>query len=207
MTSSFEQKGIILLSGGLDSAVVLAMATAQGYKLHAVHFDYGQPAAEREEHFANLISARHGAEAFHSYKLCKGIVGLHTNPSFEYPLRNMLLLSAAAAIAVDRKRSHVFSGIISSAGPESANCVYPDCSEEFLDGMSMTLEACCPDLVLHAPLCRVTKTGVFGMAAALGIDRSNTFSCLIPTKDGDSCKECVSCLERQIAQEQHENSG
>lgn len=206
MTSSFEQKGIILLSGGLDSAVVLSLASAQGFNLHAVHFDYGQPSAQQEEHFANLISARYGAEAFHSFKLCQGIVGLPIKDEFTYPMRNLVLLSAASAIAVNRKRLHVFVGIISSAGPESKQCIYPDCSEEFLDGMSMVLEACDERIKLHAPLCRVTKTGVFGLAAALGIDRSHTFSCLTPDENGNPCKLCVSCIERQTAQRQHDET-
>jgi 7-cyano-7-deazaguanine synthase len=205
MGSGFEQKGIILLSGGLDSAVTLALASAQGFKLHAIFFDYGQPAAQKEEYFANLVSTRYGAEAFHSFKLCQGIVGSPTKGNFEYPLRNLFLLSAASAIAASRNRPHVFVGIISAEGPESADCVYSDCSEEFLDAAAVTMEAGWPDLRLHAPLCRVTKTGVFGMAAALGVDRTHTFSCLTPDKAGDPCKQCVSCLERQTAQEEHES--
>lgn len=189
------KKGVILLSGGLDSAVTLAWAVAQGYDMDAVFFEYGQPAEVHERNHARTLSATLGASAFTALTLFREVLGLPANGTFEFPMRNLMLISAAAAYAISRKRFEVFIGTISAEGPESEGCDYPDCSEEFLEATQLALTVCDERLKLRAPLKTVTKSGVLGLADKFGIEVSSTISCLTPGDDGRSCYHCSSCAE------------
>ncbi len=194
-----SRRGVILLSGGLDSTVAMVLAKAQGFDLLPIFFRYGQPAADIEGFAAQVMATRHlGIEptVVNLPEICIVQGSL-------FPLRNLNLISQAASIASGLDRPHIFVGICSAEAPESEGCQYNDCSPEFLDALQETLQLCDERLILHAPLIDTPKRAVFSLAAALSIDIVETFSCLEPRENEAPCGECVSCRERAGAQRAH----
>jgi len=180
----------MLFSGGLDSATMLALAVAQGFEVVTLYADYGQPNLEIERECAAANSAKYGAldhvEFPIAYPLAK-----RRGPY--YPGRNLLLVSAAAAYAESEGRPTIFIGLVATVDTPYKIDPYPDCSPEFVARANSLLKySSGMNLHVQAPLIEVQKPGIFSLAEKLGVDPSDTVSCLVARE----CGECQSCIER-----------
>lgn len=210
------KKAIVLLSGGLDSATVLAHAVSKGYDCYALSFDYGQ------RHKFELKAAKKVAKALGAteHKVVK--VGLssfggsaltsdipvpkkksHRDigtdiPVTYVPARNTVFLSLALAWAEAVGARDIFIGV--NALDYSG---YPDCRPEFIRAFERTANLATKAGVeggkfrIHTPLIKMTKAEIILMGRGLGVDYTMTHSCYDPGPDGTPCGRCDSCLLRQ----------
>jgi len=213
MQSAGQGTAIVLLSGGLDSATVLHHARAEGFRLVALAFDYGQRHRIELDHAAWLAD-QCGAELFAARldsTLFSGATALvgdlidvpedraidATIPATYVPARNILFLSHALALAESRGSRDVFLGI--NALDYSG---YPDCRPEFLEafatmarlGTKMGVEG--DPVRFHAPLIELDKAGIIRKGLNLGVDYARTSSCYQPGAEGRPCMRCDSCALR-----------
>ena len=205
-------KAVILLSGGLDSATVLAMARSELRQCHALSIVYGQrhevemEAAKRiaktygvEEHVIENLDLRiFGASALTAdIDVPKDAVDAPGIPITYVPARNTIFLALALGFAEARGAREIWLGVnaVDFSG-------YPDCRPEFLDafqqvilrGTRSGIEQGEPRLV--APLISMSKADIIRTGLALGVDYSMTHSCYDPSRDGLACGHCDSCLLR-----------
>jgi 7-cyano-7-deazaguanine synthase len=208
-------RAVVLLSGGLDSATVLAIAREQGYERYALSFRYGQrhdvelAAAER---VANDIGvARHvvldiDLAAFGGSALTDDIEVPHGRdidelgdeiPVTYVPARNTVFLSFALAYAETVEAEAIFLGV--NALDYSG---YPDCRPEYLDAFQAMAALATKAGVegnpvrIEAPLLHLTKAEIIQRGLALGVDYALTHSCYDPGETGAACGTCDSCLLR-----------
>jgi 7-cyano-7-deazaguanine synthase len=207
-------KAIILLSGGLDSATVLAIAREQGRECHAITFIYGQrheielAAAKRvataiglAEHVVYPLDLRvFGASALTAdIEVPKDSVGAEGIPITYVPARNTIFLALALGYAEAREAQEIWFGV--NAVDYSG---YPDCRPEFIDAFQQVIlrgtrsgvELGEPHLV--APLARMSKADIVRAGVKLGVDYALTHSCYDPDPTGHACGHCDSCLLRKI---------
>jgi 7-cyano-7-deazaguanine synthase len=205
---------VVLLSGGLDSATVAAMARRDGFDVYAMSFRYGQRHAV-ELDAAATVAARVGAvehrivdidlRAFGGSALTddidvpKGGVDASTIPVTYVPARNTIFLSFALAWAEVLGAGHIFIGV--NALDYSG---YPDCRPEYLaayEAMARLATKAGVEsdhrLQIHAPLIDLTKAEIIRTGLDLGVDYAVTISCYDPSPDGAACGECDSCRLRQ----------
>ncbi|MEN3950415.1 7-cyano-7-deazaguanine synthase QueC [Iodidimonas sp. SYSU 1G8] len=208
---------VILLSGGLDSATVLAMAKADGFICHAISFRYGQRhaveleaaarIAAREkvaEHAVVTIDLRQfgGSALTADIEVPKGRSTddmAHGIPITYVPARNTIFLSYALALAEVRGVKDIFIGV--NALDYSG---YPDCRPDFIAAFEHManlatragVESTRP-LRIHTPLMDMNKAAIIRAGTALGVDYGLTISCYDPLPDGASCGGCDSCLLRK----------
>ena len=206
-------KAVVLLSGGLDSATVLAIAKAQGRELYTLSFDYGQRHRVELEAAQNL-SRRAGAiehrvckldlEIFRGSALTDAIdvpkdqVGAEGIPVTYVPARNTIFLSIALGFAESHAADEIWIGV--NAVDYSG---YPDCRPEFIDafgevirqGTKSGIERGSPRIV--APLQRLTKAEIIMEGTRLGVDYSLSHSCYDPDESGAACGHCDSCILRR----------
>jgi 7-cyano-7-deazaguanine synthase len=205
---------VVLVSGGLDSATVAAMARRDGYGAYAMSFRYGQRHAVELE-AAAAVAATVGAiehrvvdidlRAFGGSALTDDIdvpkagVDPSTIPVTYVPARNTIFLSFALAWAEVLGVDDIFIGV--NALDYSG---YPDCRPEYLaayEAMARlaTKAGVTSDQVLriHAPLIDMTKAEIIRAGLDLGVDYSITISCYDPSNDGGACGECDACRLRQ----------
>ena len=214
---SEKKKAVVLLSGGLDSATVLAIAKSEGYALYALSFSYGQRHAWELE-AAKRVAASIGVEqhriaaidlrAFGGSALTADIAvpkgrapeemadGI---PITYVPARNTIFLAFALAWAEVLGSSDIFLGV--NALDYSG---YPDCRPEFIAAFEKMANLAtkagvegCQNLRIHTPLIALTKAQIVARGSALGVDYGLTSSCYDPGPDGTPCGECDSCLLRQ----------
>ena len=206
------EKAIILLSGGLDSATVLAIAKQAGRECHAISFVYGQRheielrAARRvaesigvAEHVVFPMDLRvFGGSALTSdIAVPKDAAGAPGIPVTYVPARNTIFLALALGFAEARGAGEIWIGV--NAVDYSG---YPDCRPEFLEafqqvivrGTRSGLERGEPRLV--APLVTLSKADIIRRGLSLGVDYSLTHSCYDPDPEGRACGHCDSCLLR-----------
>ena len=206
-------KAVVLLSGGLDSATVLAMAKHDGRECIALSFAYGQRheielAASRRvagaigvaEHIVYPIDLRlFGASALTaSINVPKDAVGAPGIPVTYVPARNTIFLSLALGYAEAKEASEIWIGV--NAVDYSG---YPDCRPEFIDafqqvilrGSKSGVERGEPRIV--APLLTMSKADIIREGVSLGVDYALTHSCYDPDADGRACGHCDSCLLRR----------
>jgi 7-cyano-7-deazaguanine synthase len=206
-------KAVVLLSGGLDSATVLAMAHAEARECHALSFTYGQrheielAAARRvagamgvAEHIVYPLDLRRfGASALTAdIAVPKDAVGAPGIPITYVPARNTVFLAVALAFAEARGAGEIWIGVneVDSSG-------YPDCRPGFIDafqqvilkGTRSGIEQGEPRIV--APLLHLSKGQIIRRGVELGVDYSLTHSCYDPDGDGRACGHCDSCLLRR----------
>lgn len=206
---------VVLLSGGLDSATVLAFAKAEGYRVHAISFDYGQRhrfelEAARRVAAANEV-ARHiiipiDLRAFGGSALTDDIAvprdrsdeAMNAGIPITYvPARNTVFLSLALGWAEVLGASDLFLGV--NAVDYSG---YPDCRPEFVAAFEQLANLATKTGVegtrwrVHAPLIHLTKADIIRRGTALGVDYGLTHSCYDPLPDGTSCGHCDSCQLR-----------
>lgn len=213
---SKKNKAVVLLSGGLDSTTVLAIARAQDYELYALSFRYGQ------RHLVELESAKKVAEQmsvtehvvaeidlrlFGGSALTAEIeVPKHDSvddlgssiPITYVPARNTIFLSFALAWAEVLGASDIFIGV--NALDYSG---YPDCRPEYIEAFERMSDLATKagvegqqKLKIHTPLIEMTKAQIVQHGIALGVDYALTSSCYAPDEKGHSCGACDSCLLR-----------
>jgi 7-cyano-7-deazaguanine synthase len=207
------KRAVVLLSGGLDSATVLAMAHAEGYACHALSLDYGQ------RHGAELDAAHdlaHGLgaveqrvvkvdlAAFGGSALTDARIAVPTEPSAGIPptyvpARNTILLSLALAWAEVLGARDIFIGV--NAVDYSG---YPDCRPEFVAAYerlaNLALKASVEGAAMHihAPLIHMNKADIVRAGMRLGVDYARTVSCYQADAAGRACGRCDACrLRRQ----------
>lgn len=215
MKQTYTRKGIVLLSGGLDSTTVLAIAKSQGYTCYCLSFRYGQKQSielERASHIARTFAA----EQHLILQLDLGAIGgsalttalsvpkdrdldLKTNeiPVTYVPARNMIFLTHAIAWAEVLEATDLFIGV--NAVDYSG---YPDCRPEFLQAFTTMANlgtkagvTGTKGFTIHAPLLHLSKKEIIEKGIELGVDYSLTHSCYDPT-EGKGCGRCDACLLR-----------
>ena len=207
------QPAVVLLSGGLDSATVLALARAAGFDGHCLTIDYGQR-HRAELAAAARVAAALGAVAHRTLKLDLAAFGgsaltdasiaVPTSgvqegiPVTYVPARNTIMLSLALAWAEVLEARAIFIG---------ANAVdysgYPDCRPEYLRAFEAMANLATKAgvegrrLAVHAPLLDWPKARIIREGTALGVDYSLTVSCYQATDEGAACGVCDSCRLRR----------
>ncbi len=205
------KKAVVLLSGGLDSATVLAMALAEGYLCHTLSFDYGQ--RHRVELQAARQIARHMQVADHKVVGLdlKGIGGSALTdlaiavpeapaegiPVTYVPARNTVFLALALGWAEVLEARDIFIGV--NAVDYSG---YPDCRPEFIRAFEQLANLATRAGVegqhvhIRAPLQEMSKADIIRAGTALGVDYGLTVSCYQAREDGSACGRCDSCRLR-----------
>jgi 7-cyano-7-deazaguanine synthase len=203
---------VILLSGGLDSATVAAIAREQGFRLHALSFDYGQrhrgelDAARRvassldiEQHVVMSIDLRaFGGSALTSNidvpKTADGALAPGI-PITYVPARNTVFLSFALGFAEVLSAADIFLGV--NAVDYSG---YPDCRPEYIEAFEHMANLATKASVegrlrfkIHAPLISWTKADIIRAGTRLGVDYGLTRSCYDPSPAGEACGACDAC--------------
>lgn len=205
---------MVLVSGGLDSATVLAMAQHEGFACHALSFRYGQRHVVELES-ARQVAAAAGVEhvtvdidlaAFGGSALTDDIdVPKHDSaddlgdgiPVTYVPARNTVFLSFALAWAEVLGARHVYIGV--SALDYSG---YPDCRPEYIAAFEAMANLATragvegAGLTIHTPLIALTKGDTIRRGLELGVDYGLTWSCYDPSSEGEACGRCDSCLLR-----------
>ena len=204
---------VILLSGGLDSATVLAIAREAGYACHALSLDYGQ------RHNAELAAAarlavnlgavghrvvRLGLGDFGGSALTDAAIAVPETPTAGIPVtyvpaRNTVMLALALAWAEVLGARDIFIGV--NAVDYSG---YPDCRPEFIAAFEQMANLATragvegAKLRIHAPLQNLSKAQIIQRGIALGVDYAQTVSCYQADADGRACGVCDACrLRRQ----------
>jgi len=208
------KRAVVLLSGGLDSATVAALARAAGFSVCALSFDYGQ--RHRYELTAAKDVAAHLGVAEHrvvrldlraiggsaltddAWAVPKDSLGKEGIPVTYVPARNTIFLAMALGYAETVGASDLYFG---------ANALdysgYPDCRPAFVEAFERLANVATKaadegrPFKVHAPLIRMTKAEIIRAGVALGVDYALTHSCYDPSPDGTSCGHCDSCLLRK----------
>lgn len=210
---SAPQPAVILVSGGLDSTTVLAMARSQGYACYTLSFDYGQRhraellAAERvsralgdvEHKVVNLNLDSIGGSALTDLDIAVPEEETEGIPVTYVPARNTVFLSIALGWAEVLGANDIFIGV--NAVDYSG---YPDCRPEYIAAFEAMANLATKagveghKLTIHAPLIDMTKGDIIRAGLDLGVDYALTVSCYQATPDGLACGRCDSCrLRRQ----------
>ncbi len=209
-----KEKAIILLSGGLDSATVLAIAKSRGFECYAISFRYGQRHALELECAAQIAQTLEvvehrtidiglgafGGSALTDMKL--DVPHEKSNakeiPITYVPARNTIFLSYALAWAEILKSTNLFIGV--NALDYSG---YPDCRPEFIKAYETLANLATKigvidnkKLTIHAPLIHWTKARIIQEGLKLGVDYGITSSCYDPSSTGEACGMCDSCRLR-----------
>ena len=207
------RRAVMLLSGGLDSATVLAIARSSGFACHALSFDYGQRhSAELDA--AARVAARQGAVEHRVFKLDLAMFGgsaltdsriavpeqASTGIPVTYvPARNTIMLSIALAWAEVLESRDIFIGV--NAVDYSG---YPDCRPEYIASFETMANLATKagvegkQLHVHTPLMQLSKAQIIRLGTELGVDYNATVSCYQADAAGRACGVCDSCrLRRQ----------
>ena len=208
-----QPRAVVLVSGGLDSTTVLAMAQARGYACHTLSFDYGQrhraelQAAERvsaamgdvEHKVVRLNLDTIGGSALTDLAIAVPEEETEGIPVTYVPARNTVFLAIALGWAEVLDASDIFIGV--NAVDYSG---YPDCRPEFIAAFETMANLATKAgvegrrLTVHAPLIDMTKGEIIKAGVDLGVDYGLTISCYQATAEGLACGRCDSCrLRRQ----------
>ncbi len=213
MCVGVNKPAVILLSGGLDSATVLAVARRDGFACHALSFNYGQRHGMELQAAAKVAEAG-GARGHRVIDLDLGAIGgsaltdaqipIPENstasgiPVTYVPARNTILLAVALGYAEVLNASDIFIGV--NAVDYSG---YPDCRPKFVAAFeqlaNLATRAGIEGRPIHiqAPLMRLSKSGIIRLGMELGVDYSLTLSCYQPDSEGKACGVCDSCRFRR----------
>jgi len=211
------KKAVVLLSGGIDSATIMAMVKKEGFEIYALSFRYGQ------RHSLELKKAKELAKYFNARDhlvitldltkiggsaLITKRIPLPKGRSFQeikrgipvsyVPARNTIFLSYALAWAEVINTGDIFIGVntIDFSG-------YPDCRPEYIQAFERLADLATKAGVegklhfrIHTPLINLSKAEIIKKGIELGVDYSLTHSCYDPLEDGRACGECDSCKLR-----------
>jgi 7-cyano-7-deazaguanine synthase len=213
-TDETQERAVVLVSGGLDSATTLAMASNEGLLCYALSFDYGQ------RHKSELLAAATVAKSLGTEEHrvisidLRGIGGSALTddniavpevtdapsdgiPVTYVPARNTLFLSYALAWAEVLQAQHIYIGV--NAVDYSG---YPDCRPEYIAAyQAMSALATKAGVeghaaTIHTPLINLSKAEIIRAGTRLGVDYSTTISCYSADAEGRACGHCDSCLLR-----------
>ena len=211
-----EKKAVVLLSGGLDSTTVAAIAQQQGFAVYALSFDYGQN-HRVELDFARRVAERQGVarhavvkvdlRSFGGSALTSDVpvpkhrtaedMG-HGVPVTYVPARNTVFLSLALGWAETLGATDIFIGV--NALDYSG---YPDCRPEFIAAFermaNLATKMGTEDgrrITIHTPLIAMTKREIIETGMRLGVDYGMTTTCYDPSASGEACGACDACLLR-----------
>ena len=215
-----QPTAIVLLSGGLDSATVAAVARGEGFRIVAMSFRYGQ------RHALELEAARHviaeiDLRAYGGSALTADIaVPKHRGaaeigsgiPVTYVPARNTIFLAHALALAEVEGAQDIFIGV--NALDYSG---YPDCRPEYVAAFQAMARLATKagvetgegerQLTIHAPLQDLTKAGIVELGTRLGVDFARTFSCYDPPGGPDDLAHCGTCDACQLRRKGFEEAG
>ena len=209
-------RAVVLVSGGLDSATVLAVARREGHDAYALTFRYGQRHAHEVDAARRVARAGGAADqamvnfdlrAFGGSALTADIevpkhdavAGIGGGIPVTYvPARNTIFLSFALAYAETLGAPHIYIGV--NALDYSG---YPDCRPEYIEAFQRManlatragVEGTAP-VTIHAPLISLSKADIIRLGRSLDVDYSLTTSCYDPAADGSACGHCDACLLR-----------
>jgi 7-cyano-7-deazaguanine synthase len=212
MTLADGSPAVVLVSGGLDSATVLAIARDRGHRCLALSFDYGQ------RHRAELVAARRvatalgatehrilaipigefGQSALTDYSITVPEHGGTGIPVTYVPARNAVFLACALGLAEVTGASDIFIGV--NAVDYSG---YPDCRPEFIAAfermanLAMKAAAEGRAMRVHAPLIDLPKADIIRRGLELGVNYAMTVSCYQPDDAGGACSRCDACRLRR----------
>jgi len=212
-----KKKAVVLLSGGLDSATVLAIARSEGYEPYALSFSYGQRHAYELE-AASRVAASIGVAEHRIAAIDLRVFGgsaltadidvpkgrapeemADSIPITYVPARNTIFLSFALAWAEVIEASDIFIGV--NALDYSG---YPDCRPEFIEAFEKMANLATKagvegrqKLRIHTPLIALSKAQIIRQGRELGVDYGLTSSCYDPSPSGEPCGECDSCRLRE----------
>jgi len=208
MTTS--RKAVVLVSGGMDSAVTLALAREQGFACHALSVDYGQ------RHYSELAAAMRVAQMLGAIEHKTVHVDLRSIggsaltadidvpaeggagiPVTYVPARNTIMLAVALgwAEALGAQDIHCGVNAVDYSG-------YPDCRPEFIQAFEQLANLATKagvegaHLNIHAPLIRLTKADIVREGLRLGVDFAQTVSCYQADAEGRACGACDACRLR-----------
>ena len=214
-----QHSAVVLLSGGLDSTTVLAIARSEGFEIDALSFRYGQrhaveiaaarriarKAGVREHHIVDIDLRQFGGSALtddipvpkdrdRSVRAADG----PQIPVTYVPARNTIFLSYALALAEVRGATNIFIGV--NALDYSG---YPDCRPEYIQAFEKMANLATragvegtTRLKIRAPLISLSKAAIITLGASLGVDYSETTSCYDPGGGGEACGRCDACQLR-----------
>ena len=206
-----SDKAVVLVSGGLDSSTVLALALQQGYRCYTLSFDYGQRHRSELE-AAKRVSELMKVEEHKIVRLDLGTIGgsALTDTTIDVPeqetagipvtyvpARNTVFLSIALGWAEVLEADTIFLGV--NAVDYSG---YPDCRPEYISSFEAMANLATragvegSKLSIQAPLIDMTKGEIISAGAALGVDYSQTVSCYQASLEGLACGKCDSCRLR-----------
>lgn len=212
---TMARKAVVLLSGGLDSTTVLAVAIRDGYQPYAMTFRYGQRHAHEIEAARRVAKAQSVAEHVvvdidlrqwggsaltgdAAVPKDRDVTAAHDIPVTYVPARNTIFLSFALAWAETLGATDIFLGV--NALDYSG---YPDCRPEYLRAFESMANLATragvegtQRLRIHAPLLHLSKAGIVSLGHSLGVDYAMTTSCYDPASDGAACGHCDACLLR-----------
>ncbi len=208
------KKAVVLLSGGLDSVTVLAIALSQGYECHTISFDYGQrthselQAATRlsklmgaaSHRVMNVDMSQIGGSALIDNQIEIPVEGVEADhiPVTYVPARNTVFLSFALALSEVLEARDIFIGV--NAVDYSG---YPDCRPDYIQAYEKMANLATRAAVegsplrIQTPLLHLTKAQIIQKGAALGVDYSQTVSCYQADEMGRACGVCDSCRLRK----------
>ena len=206
------RKAVVLVSGGLDSATVLAIANHQGYACYALSFEYGQRHRVEVEAAARVVASvgavqhrtmRIDLAAFGGSALTDRALAVPDAPAPGIPItyvpaRNSVFLALALAWAETLDARDIFIGV--NAVDYSG---YPDCRPEFIAAFTELANVATRVGIeggrfeIHAPLIELGKSEIIRRGVALGVDYAQTVSCYQPTPRGEACGRCDSCRLRR----------
>ena len=211
---------VVLLSGGLDSTTVLAIAKREGYSIHALSFRYGQRHSA-EIGAAQRIARKAGVAAHHVVDIDLGLFGgsaltdtrvavpkdrdlngaasSDEIPITYVPARNTIFLSYALALAEVISSADIFIGV--NALDYSG---YPDCRPEYIEAFEKMANLATragvegrTRISIRTPLIALSKAEIIALGTSLGVDYSDTTSCYDPGPRGEACGRCDACQLRQ----------
>ena len=206
-------QAVVLLSGGLDSATVLAIARGEGFECYCLSIDYGQrhraelgaaarvarSLGAREHRVVKLDLTTFGGSALTDGNIPVPVDGIKDGIPVTYvPARNTIMLSLALAWAEVLAARHIFFGanVVDYSG-------YPDCRPEYLRAFetmaNLATKAAVEGatLALHTPIIGLAKADIIRHGRALGVDYALTVSCYQADGDGRACGRCDSCRLRR----------
>ncbi|WP_027904824.1 MULTISPECIES: 7-cyano-7-deazaguanine synthase QueC [unclassified Pseudomonas] len=206
-----DKKAVILLSGGLDSATVVAMAREQGYSCYSMSFDYGQrhrselQAAERVARQLGVVEHKVigiNLDGIGGSALTDASIEVPQSPTTGIPVtyvpaRNTVFLSLALGWAEVLEAQDIFIGV--NAVDYSG---YPDCRPEFVNAFEHMANLATKMGVqgrrirIQAPLQMLSKAEIVQAGSRLGVDYGLTVSCYLADADGRACGKCDSCRLR-----------
>ncbi|WP_416694148.1 7-cyano-7-deazaguanine synthase QueC [Candidatus Pseudothioglobus sp. Uisw_050_01] len=205
-------KAIVLLSGGLDSTTVLAIAKAHDFKCYALSFDYGQKQSSELES-AKTIAKQSKVVEHRIMKISLADIGgsaltddkidvpkyskSDEIPVTYVPARNTIFLSFALAWAevIDCQKIYIGVNALDYSG-------YPDCRPEFIKAFEDMANLATKQSVegekieIKTPLISMTKAEIIHKGLSLGVDYSQTISCYLANSNGEACGECDACVLR-----------